>query len=800
MPSRVGGSAGRAAAPEQRSLPGAAAQTYDLRLVPLAAAAWVAELVIIGGFSWWWGAIAALVLVGLLFRLFRSPTWLVVALLATLIVASLVAWLRLNQVAGSALAQLARNGTAVELTGEVFGDPRSVGQAERPFVVVVVRVESVLYPVGTASEQQLVQLVGSGSQADGLLALDSGASVVARCRLTPAEFAANLAGECNLRGAPEVSTPPDPLSAWITGLRAGLVNAMRASPAAQAALVPSFVVGDTSAVDEPTREAFQKTSLTHLMAVSGSNLTLLLGFLIATAKLAGLRGWWIRAVVFVGVCLFVVVCRGEPSVLRAAVMGGIALAAAGRARGGPRGIRQLATAVLVLLLWDPFLSLSWGFALSVAACLGIMFWASDWQAKMRGWAGGWLAEALCVPLAAQLATMPLIIALSGEVSLVGVVANMLAGPFVGPATLLGLGAVIGSQIWGPLGVGFGWLAGWVVQPILWLASGFGSLPRASVLVGGGALVVIGSLLAVWVLSRLIPRGLASRAGVVLAVLVVCVVAWWRPSPTARLPDWLLASCDVGQGDATVLAAAPGSAVLVDVGPADGEVADCLQRIGVKRIPLLVLTHYHADHIGGLADVLAAFDVDLVLVSPLASPAMAAAEVADSLANVGAVVRVASPGESLSVGQVSWTTIGPIRAASDPPVATDGESQVENDASIVGVARVGDLRVLLAGDAETAGQSAALSSAMLLGESLAVDVLKLPHHGSSQFDPDLYSASKATLALASAGSGNPYGHPSAKALDEATSLGMVVLRTDTEGLILITRRGNELAIYRAGKRG
>jgi len=239
---------------------------------------------------------------------------------------------------------------------------------------------------------------------------------------------------------------PDFFNALVTAIHAGLREAASHSPPEQAALVPSLVVGDRSGITPELTDVFRATSLSHLLAVSGSNLTLLLGVLLFATRFIGVRGWAVRGVAAGGVALFVLVCRAEPSVLRAAAMGLVALPAMGIGRG-KSSVRNLSVAILVLLPLDPWLSRSWGFALSAAACLGISVGAGPMVKSMGSWAPGWLAEAIAVPLAAQLATLPLTTALSGQVSVVGVVANALAGPFVGPATVLGLVATI--LTWAP---------------------------------------------------------------------------------------------------------------------------------------------------------------------------------------------------------------------------------------------------------------------------------------------------------------------------------------------------------------
>jgi competence protein ComEC len=177
---------------------------------------------------------------------------------------------------------------------------------------------------------------------------------------------------------------------------------------------------------------------------------------------------------------------------------------------------------------------------------------------------------------------------------------------------------------------------------------------------------------------------------------------------------------------------------------------------------------------------------------------------------GSELRVALPGESVAVGEATWTTVSVGAASALAEGAAEegrdgvGDGSAENDASVVGVAEVhparGEgrdgrsvLRVLLAGDAEPAGQARALRSAALLDLDLSADVLKLPHHGSARQEPRFFAASGASLAVASAGADNDYGHPAKAALDLAAANGMAVARTDTQGTILVARADAALRI-------
>lgn len=780
---------------------------HDVRLVPFAAACWGGAFIGVSGWRPEPGALFSLAvgfaLLAVLALRARRP-WLAICV-ATFLLAAVAAGARSWALHESPVAALAADGASGVAEFRPRAEPRPAGE------VVVVRGELLSFDGrGRRIEARVpVVVLGVGAQADPALRMVPGARYQARVRLGATEPDDTAAALLSLRQEPIRLDDPGPLDAFANGLRSGLRTAVAHSPPEQAALVPSLVVGDTSAVSEEMAEAFRVTGLTHLMAVSGANLTLMLVVLLAAVRGAGLRGWWVRGAAVVGVGGFVLVCGQDPSVLRAAAMGLVALAATGVSRGS-RSVRGLAVAVCALMWIDPWLARSAGFALSAAACAGIVLLGPRLIAAMVRWCPRWAAEALAVALAAQLATQPIVTAISGQVSVVGVLTNVLAAPFVGPTTILGLAAALLS-FWPALAAGPGWAAGWCAQPILWLAHGGAALPTAAwswaATPLGVLLVAVGSA-ALAALLVVVLRSPWGGLGFVAVLVVACLV---RPVPLGWPGEWVAAFCDVGQGDATAIRAGPRAAMLIDAAPEARDAVACLDSLGVDEVPLLVLTHYHADHVGGAEEVLARFRPRMVLVREGEPPRwlVAAAE------RSGSELRVATPGEVVTVGEATWITVSVGAASALSADAGEegrdgvGDGSAENDASVVGVAEVraardepdrrwsdgepagaidelSRLRVLLAGDAEPAGQARALRSAALLGLDLSADVLKLPHHGSARQEPRFFAASGASLAVASAGADNDYGHPAKSALDLATQNGMTIARTDTQGTVLVAR--------------
>ena len=251
--------------------------------------------------------------------------------------------------------------------------------------------------------------------------------------------------------------------------------------------MPALVTGDDAGLSEEVTDDFRTSGLTHLLAVSGTNLTLVLAALLAAARALGVRGRGLRAVGVLGAIGFVILARPDPSVLRAAAMGLVALA--GMTAGGRRrGLRSLCVAVLVLVLVDPWLARSAGFVLSALATGAILVLGPPWRDALQRWLPRWAAEAVAVPLAAQLACTPVVAVLSGRVSVVAVAANVLVAPAVGPATVVGLAAGVVAVVAAPVALVVGAVA---VAPAWWIVAvgrRAAALPGCGRRVGGVALV------------------------------------------------------------------------------------------------------------------------------------------------------------------------------------------------------------------------------------------------------------------------------------------------------------------------
>lgn len=215
----------------------------------------------------------------------------------------------------------------------------------------------------------------------------------------------------------------------------------------------------------------------------------------------------------------------------------------------------------------------------------------------------------------------------------------------------------------------------------------------------------------------------------------------------------------------------GAGLVVDAGPDPDLVDRCLDRLGVDRVPLLVLTHFHADHVGGVSGVIDGRSVGSVLVSPLREPSDQVAEVA--AATRGVAVTEAVVGQTGHWGEASWRVVW-------PGEVTTSEGSAPNNASVVLLVEVSGVSVLLSGDVEPEAQAALVAEGVLP----RVDVLKVPHHGSKYQDETFWHAVAPRVAVVSVGADNTYGHPDPDLLASLLRAGILVGRTDQDGSIAV----------------
>ena len=339
-------------------------------------------------------------------------------------------------------------------------------------------------------------------------------------------------------------------------------------------------------------------------------------------------------------------------------------------------------------------------------------------------------------LVSQLVTLPLTCATFGTLSVVAPLANVLLGPLF--SVLLVLGLLSALFVWlapvqAALLLGCDAVGGALMVVLRALADLPGAYVAVSVEEGPALLALatsVAALLATW--PRVRRRALASLVGAAAVLALAWHVRWRYFAPAC------VRVLDVGQGDAILVTDGPFSA-LVDTGPGEA-VVGALARNNVSHLDAVVLTHLHSDHAGGLEDLLAVIDVDLLVVPEATDPA----ELPE-----GVSVDEVGYGDVLRVGDFSMRVVSPL----EPAGGEGNEGSLELALTYERDGRA--LTALLAADAEREETGAAVER----GDVGDVDLLKVGHHGSeTSVTPEIVAALAPEVSVASAGEGNGYGHP------------------------------------------
>ncbi|WP_420645787.1 DNA internalization-related competence protein ComEC/Rec2 [Candidatus Leptofilum sp.] len=578
-------------------------------------------------------------------------------------------------------------------------------------------------------------------------------------------------------------------------------------PEPQAALLTGILLGNDNGLPPDLDEAFRITGMTHIIAISGFNVAILVAILVRLAEpFFSRRG----AVIFalVGISLYTVLVGADASVVRAALMGGIYLIA-NRWLGRPNfAFASLFLAGFGMTLVRPFTLWDVGFQLSFAATLSLMLYAdplTQWTRRklqrwlVRDWVEkvmGVLSEAVILTIAAQILTLPLIIGYFEQLSIISPLANALILP-VQPAVMIwgGLATLVGLVL-PAVGQLLAWVAWLFLGYTIWMVRLFAAVPGAAIPLAvspGGVIAIFGVIGALTWLGKqplerrsqiftAVRQNITQRLAVgATGVTAVLILSWGLTQPDGQLH---IAFLNVGQGDATFIQTPSGRQILVDGGLYPSILNDQLGQqmpFWDKEIDILVATHPDADHVSGLVGVFDRYHVNTLITngqgfgeSPIYDEVLAAAEKQQT------VIRPVLAGEVIEIGDgVRLEVLHP-----GPKLIT--ENRNENSVSMRLVYE--DFTFLFTGDAEQAGEAEMLAAE----RPLTALVFKAGHHGSNSSSslPFLHAV-QPQIIIVSAGVDNRFGHPAPEMLERAQKVGAIVLRTDELGTITVNTDGTTM---------
>lgn len=580
-----------------------------------------------------------------------------------------------------------------------------------------------------------------------------------------------------------VDAPP-----WNVAVKRWAVETIRSRlPETSAALLAGLLLGERTALPRDTDESFRRAGVYHLLAVSGFNVALLASSVFVTLALVGVPRRGAALVAAVVLVAFACVVGGQPSVLRATVMGLLLLLSVLLERES-QVLNALALAAVALLLWDPNDLRDPGFQLSFAATAGIVYLAPPLTERLEAWGWpAWLSRAVAASAGAQIAVTPIMVSSFNQLSLIGVAANLVVVPLAAPATTLGMLALALAPLGEtPSQLCFEavWLLLVALRAIVHTAA---AVPGAMVHLPAPSAVAVLAWYAALTIApisngRRLPR--LALAGLAMIALAASILPWLAPGD-GRLRVTFL---DVGQGDAAFVELPEGPRLLVDGGPGGVSRLDVGERViapflwnrPLRRIDVVALTHADADHAGGLAAVLRRFSVGEFWEN--GSWRAPAEETRQAIERTHTPRRVLRTGDRFWIGHALITVLNP-----------DGGAALDtNDESLVLRIDWRGVSLLLSGDLGWEGEERLREERA----PLRALVLKVGHHGSrySSSAPFL-NAARPTIAVVSVGARNPFRHPSPEALDRLMAAGARIYRTDRDGAIVVESDGTRVWVTR-----
>ena len=577
---------------------------------------------------------------------------------------------------------------------------------------------------------------------------------------------------CRAAAVRPVAPSPDPVSRSIAAARRWLSGAYRRIfDGKTAGLLEGVTISKLDGCDPGTLADLRACGLSHIVAVSGlhvgSAAALVLGAcaLAGAGRRAGYGSASAAAVVVAALAGFRV------SAVRAGIMAGTSFA--GRLFGRRYdAAAALSVAGIAILCTRPSAAFEPGFQYSFAAAAGIVVLTRSRAAS----GGGRLRRAAAVCAGAQLGTVPLVLLRGETIPVSALAANLLVVWLVGPLLVSALAAAAISAVSPTVAGAVSLLPGALARYVMWVSSSLASVPETGLFMGSlGVLTLALYFFGLVCLARGRGRRGAFAAAVALFLVALLILFGSFPVLGHRGGDSMVA-LDVGEGDATLLRDSSGGVALVDGGPDPERLMRRLRVAGVSRVDLALCSHRHADHVEGLNVVIERMPVGRIIGPPPGEEERGPYERLLSAARRrGVTATVAVEGDRIEVSEGILLEI--LEAPEKPP--RRGED--ENNRSIVCMATVGGGRILLPGDLETTGQRRLLEE----NADLNCDVLKMPHHGSSNaVGGELLTAARPRVATISAGKGNSMGHPSQECLRELKKRGIRVERTDLSGDIVI----------------
>lgn len=584
----------------------------------------------------------------------------------------------------------------------------------------------------------------------------------------------------------------------------------RLLPSPQAPLLSGILLGTESAISADVRDDFNRTGTTHVIAISGANMIVVIGVLIRllTPAFGKNKAGWLA---LLGVSIYTLFVGADPAVVRAALMGGLVLVA-GQTGRRAHGLTSLAFAIFLMTAWNPLTLWDVGFQLSVAATAGLILFSQRFEnffkrtlerlfaQETTRQITGWLSEPIIVSLAAQITTTPLMLVYFGRFSIISLLVNILIVPAQAYIMTLGWLAVFLGMIWTPLGQPLAWVV-WIplsytleivrsLGGVEWASTTFTLDPSYAWGIYGGLLVI-----ALWtithpedravLLGQLRQRITAVAVIITGVILIILVSVIAMQQPDGKLHVWFP---DIGHGHAVILQTPNGAQILIDGGPNPTQLRRAVGDIlpfGDRDLDLLIVTQPRSDTTSAIPELLEHYDVQLALTNGHTDGNEHAQNLANALAKHNIDVQTVTAGYTIATGD------GVLLEILHPQIAPEDDDDTTEVGMVIRVS-YGDTSFLLTPDLSADAEQTMLDAGWYIGST----VLELPSRGSEKANPAFFiDAAQPQIAVVSVGTGNRTGLPAPEVSERLqNTITEPLYRTDQHGTVEMVTDGHTLWVY------
>lgn len=541
-----------------------------------------------------------------------------------------------------------------------------------------------------------------------------------------------------------------------------------------------MIIGDTSQTSEEIKADFKISGISHLLAVSGSNVAyIVLAIKFLFNKITTRNVSNIITIIFIIFFMFISGCSA--SVVRAAIMAIIAIFSEIISRKS-NTYASIAVSALIILIYNPFTVYDMGFVLSFLGTLGIVLLSSKINNcfKVTNNLAKIIVETISVTLAAQIVLLPIMWKFFNTISIISLLTNLIIVPITGVITIFGIMMYFIGLIYLPVARLFSYSIYVLIEFIIKVSSLCANVPFAQIILATPSWIVI--LIYYLIVYKFFWKNNRKFINVIISLLIVFeIFSVCFPNSYTSVN-----MVDVGQGDCIYIETRNRKRILIDCGGSENSDYDVGEKVlvpyildkGTKTIDCVIITHMHEDHVEGIIRVIEDLNVKQIIlgVQPVKSNLYEELLIVATKRKVP--VKIVSAGDTVCIDNIKFEIIYP-----------EEKLEISNDLnnnSLVMKAKIDDVTLLFTGDIEKEAEE------LILNENLNANILKVAHHGSSSSTTqEFLNIVQPEIALIGVGEDNKFGHPSSEVIDRLEKIDCQIFRTDNNGEI-------RLKLYKDGK--